>query len=232
MRQIQKNSEPHSLTQFRAAFQSDPNFGYGLIDTDLRGEIRRALVLEQRSICAYTGRRIDEHSCHIEHLKPQVHCRNGEDVLYSNMVACVPAPNAPRLPYGAHRKGSWPDPAQTPFFVSPLHSCEARFSFTIRGEIQVANNSDQAARETIARLGLDHSRLTQLRKAAIDATLGVHPKGPGSLDLAKARKRLAGLIRAESTNGALEPFCFALKQALEKHIKRLEAIQEQKRIRS
>lgn len=233
MRQTQKNSEPQSLTQFRAAYQSDPNFGYGLIDAGLRGEIRRALVIEQRGLCAYTGRRIDEHSCHIEHLQPQVHCRNGEDVLYSNMVACVPAPNAPRLPYGAHRKGSWPDPTQETLFVSPLHSaCETRFTFTIGGRISPATQNDNAARETIMRLGLDDNQLAELRKAAIDATLGIHGRGPASLDLGNARRRLAGLTRAETNSDTLEPFCFVLKQALERHIRRLEAIRKQRRMRS
>jgi len=233
MRQIQKRHEPHRLTQFRAAYQSDPNFNYDLIDASLRKEIRQALMAEQRGLCAYTGRRIDEDSCHIEHLKPQKHCLKGEDVSYSNMVACVPAPNAPDLPYGARKKNSWPDPkipAQAALFVSPLQEgCEERFSFTLNGEIGASNPEDRSAKETISHLRLCHDQLTQLRKAAIDNTLGVHGKGPASLDLSAARRRLAGLVRAESNTDPLEPFCFVLKQALEKHIKRLEAIRRNKK---
>jgi hypothetical protein len=71
MRHIQKNNEPQSLTQWRAAHQTDPNFGYSMIEANLRGEIRQALVAEQGGLCAYTGRRINETSCHIEHPKPQ-----------------------------------------------------------------------------------------------------------------------------------------------------------------
>ena len=40
-------------------------------------------------MCAYTGRRIDADSCHIEHLRPQAHCGIGEDVHYRNVVAGV-----------------------------------------------------------------------------------------------------------------------------------------------
>lgn len=230
MRQIQKRHEPHRLTQFRAAYQSDPNFNYNLIDTSLRKEIRQALMAEQRGLCAYTGRRIDDDSCHIEHLKPQRHCLKGEDISYSNMVACVPAPNAPDLPYGACRKRDWPDTTQIALFVSPLQpDCEARFSFTLRGQINASHPGDRAAEETIKHLGLDHQELEQLRKSAIDGTLAFHGRGPASLSITEARKRLTRLIRAEGNNDPLEPFCFVLKQALEKHIKRLEAIRRNKK---
>jgi uncharacterized protein (TIGR02646 family) len=140
MRHIQKSNEPQSLTRWRAAHQSDPNFGYRLIEANLRGEIRQALVAEQGGLCAYTGRRIDEASCHIEHPKPQVHYMNGEDASFANMLACVPAPNAPGLPYGAHKKGAWPDAVEEALFVSPLRpGCEERFSFTLNGEIRASS---------------------------------------------------------------------------------------------
>jgi uncharacterized protein (TIGR02646 family) len=230
MRHIQKKSEPQSLTHWRAAYQNDPNFGYRLIEADLRGEIREALVAEQGGLCAYTGRQIDEASCHIEHPKPQVHCINGEDASFANMLACVPAPNAPGLKYGAHKKGAWPDATEEALFVSPLRpGCGTRFSFTFRGEIRPSNPADDAAAETIRRLGLDHPILNQLRKAAIDGTLGVHGKGPASLDLRRARKRITSLSSAEQSNSLLEQFSFVLQQALEKHIRRLQAIRESRR---
>jgi uncharacterized protein (TIGR02646 family) len=226
---IQKRTEPQNLTQWRATYQNNKNFGYDLIDSNLRQVVRLALILEQRGLCAYTGRRIDATNCHIEHPKPQTHCLNGEDVFYSNMLACVPAPNAPGLPYGAHKKGSWPAPTQESLFVSPLRSdCTERFSFTLRGEIHPTNPADEAAKETIKRLGLDHAQLIQLRKAAIDAILVIQGRGPASVDLKVARRRINQLKAAEQSNGILEVFCFVLKQALEKHIVRLETIRVNK----
>ena len=230
MRHIQKKNEPQSLTQWRAVHQNDPNFGYSLIEVNLRGEIRRALVAEQGGLCAYTGRRIDESSCHIEHPKPQVHCMNGEDASFANMLACVPAPNVPGLPYGAHKKGAWPDATEEVLFVSPLRpGCEERFSFTLHGEIRASSLTDAAATRTIDRLGLNHALMQQFRKAAIEATLEIRGRGQASLDLHRARVRLSSLRAAEQNHGSLEPFCFVLKQALQKHIARVEAIRESKR---
>ena len=230
MRHIQKRNEPQSLTQWRAAFQNDPNFGYLLIEANLRREIRQALVAEQGGLCAYTGRRIDEASCHIDHPKPQTHCMNGEDASFANMLACVPAPNAPELPYGAHKKGSWPDATEEALFVSPLRPCsEERFSFTLNGEIKASHPTDAAATETIGRLGLYHALMKQFRKATIEATLGIRGRGHASLDLHSARARLNGLRTAEQNRSPLEPFCFVLKQALQRHITRVEAIRKSKR---
>jgi uncharacterized protein (TIGR02646 family) len=225
MRRIQKSNEPRRLIEWRAAHRHDVNFGYDLIDPGLRREIRHALVAEQRGLCAYTGQRIGTETCHIEHPKAQVHCVNGEDVAYSNMLACVPAPNAPALPYGAHRKGAWPGPTQAALFVSPLRpGCGDRFAFSLRGEMTPRNAGDNAAAETIRNLALDHAALTQLRKAAIDGTLGRPGRGPASLDLRTSRRRLTGLTAAEAGNGPLEPFSFVLVQALERHVRRLQVI--------
>ncbi len=225
MRQIQKRNEPQTLTQWRAAKRPDVNFGYELMDAGLRANVKQALVVEQGELCAYTGRRIGDGSCHIEHLKPQAHCARGEDVAYSNLVACVPAPNGPGLPYGAHKKGAWPDAAQMARFVSPLlPDCGTRFTFNLRGEIAPSNPADKAAVDTIANLGLDHPQLNQLRKAAIDSTLSSRQRGLAALDAKRARQRIASLKAAEQTQEALEPFCFVLLQALDKQIRRLAAI--------
>ncbi len=133
---------------------------------------------------------------HIEHLVPQDHCQRGqEDVAYGNMVACYPAPNSAYVPFGALRKANWPSPAEQHLFVSPRSAgCERRFTFNIRGKISVAEN-DEAAGETVKRLGLDNKRLEDLRKEAIDATLQWHGRNPPLLDLQLARKRLIGWKR-------------------------------------
>jgi hypothetical protein len=145
------------------------------------------------------------------------------------MVACYPGPDSGHVPFGAHRKKDWPSRAELHLFVSPRSvGCEARFLFNLRGQIS-GKDHDQAAKETIKRLGLDHKGLEERRKEAINATLEWRGRNPPLLDLRSARKRLASLEEAESAGGLLEPFCFALKQALQKHIIRLESIQESKR---
>jgi hypothetical protein len=127
------------------------------------------------------------------------------------------------------KKGNWPSPAEQHLFVSPRSmGCEARFLFNLRGEIGVLN-SDNAAAETMIRLGLNHKRLEGYRKEAIDATLQRRGKEIPLLNLGDARKRLTKLEDAENQRGKLEPFCFVLKQALRKHIRRLEGIIESKK---
>jgi hypothetical protein len=100
--------------------------------------------------------------------------------------------------------------------------------FNLQSKISAVEN-DNAARETVKRLGLDNRSLEDLRKEAINATLEWHGRNPPLLDLPSARKRLTRLEDAENAAGQLEPFCFALKQALRKHIQRLESIRESKR---
>lgn len=225
MRQITKAAEPVELTAWKARNRALPNYCYGSLTAAHRLTVRTALVAEQRGLCAYTGRRIDVDNCHIEHLRPQVHCGHGEDVDYRNLVVGVPAPNTPRLPYGAHRKADWPTVADEHLFVSPLsNGCAARFSFRLNGEVEAARATDTATAETITRLGLNDRALVQLRKAAIEATLQVHGRGPASLGIADARHRLRDLAQAEQRARTLEPFSFVLVQALERHIKRIENI--------
>lgn len=227
MRQINKGAEPAELTEWKAQNRSLPNYCYASLTAAHRLSVRTALVTEQRGLCSYTGRRIDVESCHIEHLRPQAHCGIGEDIDYRNLVASVPAPNTPQLPYGAHKKADWPTLADEHLFVSPLSGgCTARFAFRLNGEIEARNAADDAAVETIERLGLNNHALVQLRKAAIEATLQIRGRGPASIGIANARRRLRALEQAEQQAGTLEPYSFVLVQALERQIQRIEKIRE------
>jgi uncharacterized protein (TIGR02646 family) len=229
MRQIRKQAPPPALTQWIAANRTGDNCSYGFLTTELRQSIRETLVAEQGCLCAYTGRKIDAETCHIEHLKPQKHCLELEDVTYRNLVAAVPQPNTPKLPYGAHLKDNWPSDAEAALFVSPLQNgCAARFSFNFRGQIQPTNPADAAASETIKRLGLEHEVLVGFRREAINRTLQAQGKGPASLDAKTARRRLEGLQQQELDAPVLEQFSFALINALEKHIERIQKISAKK----
>ena len=227
MRWIRKPPEPRALTEWRALHSSDVNYGYALLRSSQQTirAVTDALLREQGGLCAYTGRRIDTRSCHIEHPKAQAHCSPQETVSYNNMVACYPSPNPDRrTPYGAEQKGSWPHPSEQHLFVSPLdQTCEERFAFNLRGEIREQEDNDQAAKTTIQKIGLDHHELIAFRKAAIQGTLGKR----NDLPLRDARRRLNSL--RSHRQGRREPFCFVLVQALQKHIGRLEAIARTKK---
>lgn len=222
MRWIEKRPEPKELAEWRSRYQNDLNFGYALmrLDHDVANAVTQSLIAEQGWICAYTGQRIERDSCHIEHINAQTHCARGEDVSYSNLAACYPAPNTGEALYGAHQKRDWPAPTERYLFVSPLHrGCEDRFRFNLRGKVST-REGDTAARTTVQKLKLDHKTLTALRREAIQSTLK-------DLPIDKARQRLRYL--EQKTTDRLEPYCFALKQALHKHIQRLEYIRQSKR---
>lgn len=100
--------------------------------------------------------------------------------------------------------------------------CEERFRYKLNGTVEPASPADHAAQVTIEKLALNHSAtLVRFRKEAIDRTLQ-----HGALSIAEAQKRLAVL---DSPTGMLEPFSFVLRQALHKHIRRIEAIRNSKR---
>ncbi|HEX4131987.1 MAG TPA: retron system putative HNH endonuclease [Pirellulales bacterium] len=222
MRQIDSMPEPAALTKWKARARNDVNFGYALMPNDVRNVVRQTLLAAQRGLCAYTGLSVDEESSHIEHMLPQVHGEPGDDVRLSNLVACYPASGAGYVAFGAVFKGNWPPLTEQYLFVSPrTPRCEERFAFDLRGHVSAASHDDQAATTTIAKLGLNATGLVSRRASAIEATLA-------SLDLKGAKKRLERLRDGELGSGRLEPFCFALKQALGRHIQRLESIKEAK----
>ncbi|MFN3890132.1 MAG: retron system putative HNH endonuclease [Beijerinckiaceae bacterium] len=230
MRQIRKLAQPNALGEWIAANRSGPNCNYRSVDGELRRVIREALVAEQGGLCAYTGRKIDVETCHIEHLMPQEHCEHLEDVDYRNLVAAVPQANAPRLPYGAQQKDNWPPKNEANTFVSPLsNGCSQRFAFNFKGEIEAKNPMDNAAVSTIERLALNHSILIGFRREAIRRTIQLPGKRPKLLDTNTARRRLHGLQAKDRGSLNLEQFSFALISALEKHIDRLAKLSSKKR---
>lgn len=220
MRWIQKRNEPRELTEWRARYKNDTNFGYDLLrgSRDVIKTVTDSLLTEQGWLCAYTGLRIDENRCHIEHIKAQDYCTPEETVQYTNILACCPAPNPQAATsYGAEKKGNWPPPEEQYLFVSPLErTCETRFLFNLQGEIS-SPEGDNAAVKTICKLGLNDDELIDWRKGAIKGLLKNN-----SLRLSDARKRLKQLETQQ--DGHLEEFCFVLVQALKKHIHRLECI--------
>lgn len=241
MRWIQKNSEPVELIEWRSRNktrdESGINFGYELMrkDHQVTKAVTNSLLQEQGWLCAYTGIRINgytnpdnplECDCHIDHVKAQDYCCPEEKVTYSNMVACYPGPNQKAgTPFGGERKKNWPDhnKGEQHLFLSPLAStCESRFLFDLKGEIK-HRDGDLGAKETIKNLGLNHDILKAMRKGAIQGTIGKN----NDLSIKQARSRLKS-IKSQQSGTRLEPFCFVLVQALEKHIKRLEAIAKAK----
>lgn len=254
MRTIRKRSPPSALTQWRAPRLSvnrldgmDCTYDEMRRQQEVLEAVEASLLAEQGSLCAYTGQRIDisfskgevgnnrSVDFHIEHLTPQARSSYGQDAEYANLVACWPRPNCGFEPsYGARKKGDWPSSAEQSRFVSPLRDdCSKRFVFNRRGEIKTAKVGDAAAELTIRRLALCDQTLTALRREAIRGALSPRSR---PIRLSEAKRLLSYLRReAETVDGGgsarLIPYCFAIEQALEKEIKKLETLERQTRDR-
>lgn len=222
MRQITKYQEPQALTRWTNKHRDDPNFGYDLLRSDQVAidAVEASLLEEQRGLCAYTGLRIGRNGMHVEHRFPQKadHTQpltpddRRESVEYQNLFACHPAPNAGHPGFGALQKGNWPARQERHRFVHPLlDGCGRRFRFNRDGTVVPKSLGDDAARETIDRLGLNHRILVEMRKSAISKTV----RNRANSDL---RRRLRELRQQEMGTGPLDQFSFVLIRFLEEPI--------------
>ena len=209
-------------------------------------KVEDGLFAEQGGICAYTGRMIHRQGnwgqagFHIEHLKPQTHCSVGEDTDYRNIVACWPAPNPKQAPeYGAMKKDQWPSTEATALFVSPLvEGCTERFGFINEEDpaevgkdarysnwMKPSTEGDAAATETIQRINLNHHELRDLRWNAVIGAL--NPVDGEFLPLDELLEVAAKMDKAERNlnvgdDVTLDPFCFAVRQAISRRILKLQ----------
>ncbi len=222
MKYIKKQRPPHELiawthtgTRDRDGQQLDWN--YKDMPSDVRQAVKASLLQEQGGLCCYTGRRITPNSSHIEHLKSQKYCVDHEDTDYTNMLAAFPAPNTPaECEYGAHARKGWFDKY---LFVHPLRrDCELRFRYKVNGKIAPANPTDNATEETIRQLCLDHRILTTMRRDAIYEALLEKELGKSQV------QRLMTAMDERDSDGFFKPFCFAIKQACEKYLKRFDKV--------
>lgn len=217
MRRITKTHPPQELNAWSEANREINHTYRDLRGTEAHDALKSKLLQEQGWLCAYTGRSIDNHSSHVEHVKPQCKCVEWEDVEYRNVVACFPADGGDvSHGYGAPVKANWWDEQR---FVSPLsEDCERRFRFVWSGHVHPNPDDNECAKNTIKALALDVESLRQLRKARIAGFFGFGPKTrTRPLSVEGARTALDNIERRDS-NGRLQEFCFVLKQLLPKYI--------------
>jgi uncharacterized protein (TIGR02646 family) len=226
MKFVQKGGPPHEYRNWCRQVEGTNKEDYREMQSDIKSVVLAALIQEQGDICAYTMKRIDRETSHIEHVKPESLCRSdrkGSDLSFANMLACFPRDGMRRVHrYGAQKKDDWWD---TALFVSPLDpACEKRFRFNLAGEIS-ATSVNAAARKTIRVLALDHPALTEERRRAIDEWL--YGQG-GSEPLSKAKaSRLREKVCNRSAGRFIE-FCVALRDALDGYIKYVEKLARKK----
>jgi uncharacterized protein (TIGR02646 family) len=169
MKHIIKGKEPQDFSAWKALANDDWQPTYDGLQGDANTAVINALMEEQGYICCYCERRLEKDYSHIEHFKPR--SDPAVDPLdYSNMLrSCQDRLKKRDLRHCGNLKGNWFD---NKLLVSPLDpSCEGRFSYTADGIIRPADESDDAAKTTIEKLGLDILKLNDLRKKAIEPFL-------------------------------------------------------------
>lgn len=163
MRKIQKNQEPASLTEYK---RHNPNHQYkDLTDEQVRQDIRQACVIEQYFLCAYcckeiSGTNVDTMN---EHVQPRHHFPN-LSMDFNNIVA-----SCTQNGHCDDNKGSQILP------LTPLmNECETELEFRLNGKV-VAKT--ERAEQAIEILQLNHQKLCETRKQAIEGFLYIHGLG-------------------------------------------------------
>ena len=169
MKHIVKNQNTPGFDKWKASVNENWQPTYdGLRDPEKK-EVKDSLMKEQGKICCYCERRLTDEDSHIEHFNPR--SNNAVNPLdYANMLcSCQNRLEQGKPRHCGNLKGDWFD---NQLLVSPLDpDCEGYFAYTADGKIQPARESDDAARMTIEKLGLNINKLSALRKKAIEPFL-------------------------------------------------------------
>lgn len=169
MKHIVKDQNTPDFDKWKASANDDWQPTYEDLSGTIKEEVKNSLIKEQGYICCYCERRLTDDGSHIEHFNPQ--SNNAVNPLdYANMLcSCQNQLEQGEPRHCGHLKGDWFD---NQLLVSPLDpDCEGHFTYTADGKIQPAEKSDDSARMTIEKLGLNVNKLNALRKKAIEPFL-------------------------------------------------------------
>jgi len=173
MKYIIKQQEPLDFINWKANANDDWLPTFAILSDPEKKIVHTALMKEQGYLCCYCERRLRDKDSHIEHFKPQ----NNPDVDpldFANMLCSCQnqlLKGEPR--HCGNLKGGWFDPI---LLISPFDAnCETKFRYKLDGSISPADPNDNAAKETIDRLGLNISKLRAMREQAIELFLNSTP---------------------------------------------------------
>lgn len=207
MRAITKGAEPASLT----AHRKRPHSTYE--NYRARGELRQALVTEQRGLCCYCMGRIQSGSnqMKVEHWR----CKDrftDEQLQYNNLLgACRGGEGSPLSMQHCDTRKRNQDLRWNP--ANPDHRIESRLIYdpdgTIRAEDSVFNNHLNRV------LNLNLARLKNNRKGVLTAVLEWW-KASRPVSVARIRREIR---RRTEGVGHLQPFCQVAVWWLSKKIK-------------
>src|ERR1700720_1403943 len=230
MKYIEKAASPRIYSRWCRANAGTDKANWGEVPPAEKQAVLTALLEEQGRLCAYTMRRIETSSAHVEHIKPQHQCRSeraGAALDYTNLVACYPR-DGMKAPFrfGAQHKADWWEEGGADL-VSPLRrECEKRFHFGLDGRV-AAVAGGRAAETTIRVLALNHGTLIEDRKHVI-TELVYGPGGVKPLSRAQA-SRVRKEICGRGDDGSFQAYCVAIRGALEDYQAALEKLPRRRR---
>ena len=171
MKDIVKKDEPKEFADWKAQANESWQPTYDDLAGNAKEAVKAALMAEQGMICCYCEQRLSKQNSHIEHFIPQKTRQHTLD--YNNMLcSCQGQLRRGEPRHCGHLKDQWYD---GDLLISPLDSgCEARFAFSFDGNIMPAADHDEAASETIKRLGLNIPKLIDMRAKVIEPFLDDH----------------------------------------------------------
>ncbi|MEI6327828.1 MAG: retron system putative HNH endonuclease [Pseudanabaena sp. ELA645] len=206
MKYIIKQQEPLDFIKWKANANDDWQPTFAILSDPEKKIVHTALMKEQGYLCCYCESRLRDNDSHIEHFKPQ----NNPDVdpldFVNMLCSCQNQLQKGEPRHCGNLKGGWFDPL---LLVSPFDpTCETKFRYKPDGLISPADPNDQAAKETIDRLGLNIPKLIALRKGAIELFLNSTPSA------SELQKFVADYLQ-ENSQGRFSQFWTTIKYLYE-----------------
>jgi uncharacterized protein (TIGR02646 family) len=199
MKHIKKSKEPQVLSDFKNDFKKNHNIdaNYKDITSNVRIQVKYALLEEQYSICCYCMKPIKKENSHIEHIKPQAKFPS-ETLNYNNLLASCNGIQDHNENCG-HKKDNWYDAND---FLTPLNSdCEKVFIYNITGEMDATSKNGKI---TIDKLDLNSYLLIRARRSAISSSGLFDP------DFESKKQELIVYNTTPNSNNKLPAFCMAV----------------------
>ena len=170
MKGSRKTNPPDQFLEWLSHENDEWKPTYSILAGDVKESVRSTLHAEQRGLCIYCGRRLNlsapGKSYHIEHFRPREtypHLQLDYNNLY---LSCGqedaegnPAPTCGNV------KGNWFDEAN--HVPTAYAACTQRFKFSLNGDVEAADATDDAANTMIRVLNLNHPELVKDRESVL-----------------------------------------------------------------
>lgn len=206
MRRITKGPEPKELTEHRA------RRGGSFDDIRDKGSLRDALLHEQRHLCCYCMRRIDEKTMKIEHFLPQ--SRYPDKALdWGNLLGACPgnAGKPWRLQTCDTRKGD------REIRLDPKGALVDRVRYSNSGHVEI--DDPELQQEIDDALNLNTEQLAENRRHALQGLIVVIARERGKTGSWPGDALLRKLARLD-VEGRLDEYVGVLESWLRRHARR------------